>query len=159
MRRMRYLQPACLLLLALGFLAGAYGFPPESRFVPVLIGWAMSAFCIADVASRSPGPVGRALTRWLDPAALRTAAEERPHPRSRQAIAVGGSAGFVAVLLLAGVLVAVPLFIAVAIRWGAGRGWLASLVAAAAVTLLIWTLFVQLLQLELFPGLLFGGQW
>jgi hypothetical protein len=46
-----------------------------------------------------------------------------------------------------------------ALRFGAGRGWLFSLVGAAGMMLLVWAVFARLLGLEIFPGLLFDGEW
>jgi hypothetical protein len=66
---------------------------------------------------------------------------------------------YLAAMLLVGVLPTVPVFMLVALRFGAGRGWLVSVVGAAGMVLLVWAVFARLLGLEIFPGLLFDGDW
>ena len=56
-----------------------------------------------------------------------------------------------------GQLIALPLFVAIyARRWGK-FGWPACLVYAAACFLVVWGLYVEIMQLHLYPALLFGG--
>lgn len=57
---------------------------------------------------------------------------------------------------LAGQLVSLPLFVALyARRWG-NFSWTMSLVYAAAGLLLVWGLYAQIMNLHLYPSLLFG---
>ena len=160
---MRAAVPGALFVLAMGFLLMARGFPPASRMVPEMIGGAMLVLSALDMASRSATAGGRALAGWLNPAAPDTRHDVGPaghQPvRSRQLLALGGLMGFVALIVLVGVLPSVPVFVTLAVRFGGRRGWTASLLAAAIVTLLIWLLFALLLRLDLFPGLLLGGDW
>ena len=82
---------------------------------------------------------------------------------ARQAWDLSASTGFFAYLLamlattyVAGQLVALPLFVAVyARRWGR-FSWTVSLAYAAACFLVIWGLYVEVMQLHLYPSLLFG---
>ena len=66
-------------------------------------------------------------------------------------------AGFVAGLVLIGILHAIPLFVFAAVRWRGKRSYVVSLAIAAATTLFIWLLFARLLRIELYAGLLGGG--
>jgi threonine/homoserine/homoserine lactone efflux protein len=74
----------------------------------------------------------------------------------RQWAAVCGIVGFTLALVLVGLLPSVAVFMALALRYGSRQGWRTSLLTAAAVTLMVWLLFIALLRLVPFPGLLFG---
>jgi hypothetical protein len=61
-----------------------------------------------------------------------------------------------AITYVAGQLVSLPLFVAVyARRWG-GFSWTISLAYAAICFLVVWGLYVEVMQLHLYPSLLFG---
>ena len=152
-----YLFPALIWLLTLGFLLLAFRFSPLSREVPVLVGWVTLGLTTVDLFSRTRIPAAQALVRLLNPGVR--AAEGKPPSPARIAMAIGGVVGFVAALVLFGVLYAVPVFLFAALRWGGRCRWATSTVIAALVTAFIWGLFAGLLRLELFPGLLFGGDW
>lgn len=154
------LPPAVMWLLSAGYLAMAYGFPPEARMVPVLIGWSMLVLSALDLLSRLSIPAGRLVARALNPSLL-----QEPLPDSsagqwpRQTVAVVAVVVLALGLLLLGVMIAVPLFMLPAMRFGAGRKWWSSLLGAAAMALLMWAVFARLLGLDLYPGLLFHGGW
>lgn len=152
-----YLFPALIWLLALGFLLLAFSFSPLSREVPVLVGWLTLGLTTVDLFSRTRTPVAEALVRLLNPDVR--APEGKAASRPRLAMAVGGIVGFVAALVLFGVLAAVPVFLFAALFWGGKRRLATSAIMVALVTAFIWGLFAGLLRLELFPGLLFGGDW
>jgi TctA family transporter len=62
----------------------------------------------------------------------------------------------IAMAYVAGQLVAVPVFVAAyARRWG-NFGWVASLAYAALSFLVIWVLYTRIMNLHLYPSLLFG---
>jgi hypothetical protein len=154
-----YLFPALVWLLALAFLLLASGFSPVSREVPILVSWLTLLLSSVDLFSRMRVPAAQTMARWLNPGVRPKEAAGKPGSTARLLMAIGGVTGFVAALVLVGVLYAVPAFLFVALYWG-GRCRLAvSVLIAVLVTGLIWSLFAGLLQLELFPGLLFGGDW
>lgn len=149
-----YLPAFGLLLVTLAYVWIGYGYKPLVRAFPVGVGWIMLGLLSLDLASRTRTRLGRALLHWLNP----TAEAERPtRPLAREAAAVGWVAGFAALLVLVGILGAVPLFVFAALRWRGRRGWGACLLGAAGATFFIWVLFSALLRLALYPGLLFGG--
>lgn len=153
------LPPLVLLLLSLGFVIVGFSYNAASRSVPELIGGAMLVLTTLDVVSRSPTRLGRLLVRWLNPAGLSEGHETSPQLRRRQAVAMAGMVGFGSAIVWLGVLVSVPVFALVALRFGARRGIGFSLLVAAVTTLAIWALFTPLLGLQLWPGILFGGEW
>jgi len=58
--------------------------------------------------------------------------------------------------VLTGFLVAVPIFVMASMYFRGKRSLLTIIPVSAAATLFIWFLFAQVLQLELYPGVLFG---
>ncbi len=150
----QYLPALGLLAATAAYLWIGYGYKPEVRAFPVGVGWVMMALLALDLAARTGTRPGRALRRWLNPAAD---TDRTVLPLGRQLAAVLWVAGFAALLLLVGVLAAVPIFVFGSLRQRARRGLAACLGAAAGATLFVWVLFSVLLRLALYPGLLFGG--
>lgn len=64
---------------------------------------------------------------------------------------------FAALIVLVGILAAVPAYLFAALRWRGGRSYRACALGAAGVTLFVWLLFSVVLRIALYPGLLFGG--
>ena len=153
-----YLPAVTLLLLTTVYLVTAYDYGPESRAIPVLIASATLAFLLLDIVSRTQTAPGRALLRWLNPAAVpETAAPADQGRRARQLAALLWLAGFTLALLLIGVLYAVPLYVFASMRLRGRRSYVVSLAGGLGMTLLVWLLFAALLRVPLYPGLLFGG--
>jgi hypothetical protein len=154
-----YLPALAAAAAATVYLTAAYGYSPDARAAPLLIGWTVIVLAVLDAASRTKTTVGATLTRWLNPVAA------RPHgghgqiayPLTRQLAAVAWIAGFVAGFALIGALYAIPLYVFAASRIRGEKPWLVCAVSAAATLFGIWLLFSRLLRLELYPGLLFGG--
>lgn len=159
-RRGSLLPPATLWLVSAAYLVIAYGFPPEARMVPVLIGWAMLVLSGLDLASRLPVPFAGTLARALNPSLLQPELPDISAARGgRQVVAILAVLALSLGLLLLGVLIAVPLFVLPALRFGAERRWGTSILGAAGMALLMWAVFAKLLGLDLYPGLLFHGGW
>jgi hypothetical protein len=155
-----YLPPAALLFLSAGFLKTAYGFNGASSAMPVLIGWTMVTLTSLDLITRLRLPLGDMLARALNPSSLKAVhAPAAPFQSLRQLVAVAGIIVFVASMVVVGILPTVSVFMLVALRFGARRGWMFSLIGAAGMSLLVWAMFARLLGLEIFPGLLFDGDW
>jgi hypothetical protein len=128
--------------------------------MPILIGWAMLILTALDLATRLRTPLGDAIARALNPSSL-VETPETPIPRRtlRQIIGVAALVLFVTAMVLIGVLPSVPVFTLIALRFGAGKTWLFSLIGAVSMVLLVWVVFARLLGLDIFPGLLFDGDW
>ena len=152
--------PGVIWLAALGFLVVAYGFSPASGALPVLIGWTTLVLTGIDLFFRMQTPAARTVARALGvDAQVRAPETGQPVLSSRVVTAVAAVAGLAAGMVLAGILCAVPIFLFVALRWGGGRTRVTSLAVAVAVTALLWGVFAKLLRLEVYSGLLFGGDW
>ena len=153
-----YLPAAALLLFTATYLVTASGYSAESRAMPVLVAGAMLALLLLDLTSRTQTSLGRALTRWLNPAAAQGDAEPADRGLVRRQVAAAlWLVGFAAALVLIGVLYAVPLYVFASMRLRGGRSYPVSLAGGLGMTLLLWLLFTALLRVPLYPGLLFGG--
>jgi hypothetical protein len=151
-----YLAPAILWLITAVYLATAYEYPPESRAFPAMVAWAMLLLVSLDLLTRTPTAAGRAVLRWLNPAA-ESDHSKTTHPVARQVAAVCWVLGFAAALVILGVLASVPLFVFASMRLRGRRPLLLSLATAGGAVLFIWLLFSVLLRLPLYPGVLVSG--
>lgn len=152
-----YLPAAALWLATALYLQTAYRYTPAVRAFPAGVAWIMLLLLTLDLASRTATRTGRALTRWLNPAAPARQVETEAPPPARQAAAVLWLALFAALIVLVGILVAVPAYLFAALRWQGGRSYRACALGAAGATLFVWLLFAVVLRIALYPGLLFGG--
>jgi hypothetical protein len=153
-----YAPPVVVLILTAIYLATAYTYSAEARAFPVTVAWAAMVFAALDVVSRTKTPAGETLIRWLNPAAAPEKADAHPaYPALKQLGAIAWVALFVALMALIGILYAVPVYVFASMLLRGRRPlWLCAAVSAG-ITLFIWLLFEQVLQLELYPGLLFGA--
>ena len=143
-----------LLIITIAYLMVAYQYSPASRAFPELVAWSMIVLLAFDLVSRTPTKLGRAVTRWLNPA---SAANETTHMNRNDLVAVLWVGGFVTALVLVGVPCAVLSFVFASARWRGKRSYAVSLLLAAATMVVIWLLFTRLLRIELYPGFLLGG--
>jgi len=131
--------------------------PSIEVFVESLIKLAIALVAL-DLLSRTKTPAGEAVTRWLNPSTSAGKLEAQTHyALSKQITAAAWPLGFVALIVLTGFLVAVPTFVMASMYFRGKRSLLISIPVSAAATLFIWFLFAQILQLELYPGVLFGN--
>jgi len=80
-----------------------------------------------------------------------------PHPpRSRELRAIAWYAGGAVSILLGGFGLGLPLFVALATRFGGRERWLSALVSGALAALLVHGVFEGLLQVSLYPGWIAG---
>ena len=153
-----YLPALGLLILTIGYLATAYGYPPDARAVPAGVAWVMLALVILDLVSRTRTPLGNTLMHWLNPAGDPEAMKDhKRYPVLKQVGAALWVGGFATAMLLIGILYAVPLYVFASLYFRGGRSLILAAAVSAGATAMIWTLFVAVLGLQLYPGMLFGG--
>ena len=70
----------------------------------------------------------------------------------------GWMVGFLLAVLLVGFIIATPLFSLSYLKLN-GRRWPLSIGVAAALTILLYAIFVVGLKINLYPGLIFGGHF
>jgi len=97
--------------------------------------------------------------RWLNPAAPAGQGEVEAdgRPPVRHASAVLWLVLFATLIVVIGILAAVPIYLFAALRWRGGRPYRACIIGAAGATLFVWLLFSVVLRIVLYSGLLFGG--
>ena len=153
-----YLPALGLLLLTIGYLATAYGYSPDARAVPSGVAWVMLVLVILDLISRTRTSIGTTLMHWLNPAGDPEAMKDhKRYPVLRQVGAVLWIGAFAAAMLFIGILYAVPLYVFASLYFRGGRPLIVAAAVSAGATAMIWTLFVAVLGLQLYPGMLFGG--
>jgi len=153
-----YLPASGLLLLTIGYLATAYGYSPDARAVPSGVAWVMLVLVILDLISRTRTSIGTTLMHWLNPAGDPEAMKDhKRYPVLRQVGAVLWIGAFAAAMLFIGILYAVPLYVFASLYFRGGRPLIVAAAVSAGATAMIWTLFVAVLGLQLYPGMLFGG--
>lgn len=147
-----YAPSAAAWALTCIYLATAYTYRSAPRAMPLLVGWAVWILLALDLAALSPTRFGRALTSWLNPA------RETPETGRRgfvRQVTVLGSVGLLAAsFALLGVLASVAIYVFGMIRYFGRRSPLLAALAAAALTSFVWVVFVRLLHIELYGGLL-----
>jgi hypothetical protein len=139
-------------LIMLAILAGmalvAAQYPPDSRFMPWVVGIPAIALCLLQLGMdlRAARRSGRA--------ELRSAAEEVDPPGTfrREAAMWGFFLGLVAGILLFGFLAAVPVFVLLFLRTWARASWPLALGLVAAASVVLYLVFVQGLNVALHQG-------
>jgi tripartite tricarboxylate transporter TctB family protein len=150
-----YLPAFGLLILTIIYLVTAYGYPADARAVPAGVAWVMLVLLVLDLLSRTQTKLGAALMHWLNPAGDPEKREHEAHYAALKQIgAVFWVALFVALMLLIGILYAVPVYVFASLFIRGRRPLLLCIAASAGATLMIWILFSLVLQLELYPGVL-----
>ena len=148
-----YLPALGLFVLTVIYLITGYQYAPQARVFPVAVAWVALVLLALDIVSRTKTPAGEAITRWLNPAA---ATKHTEYALSKQLVAALWPPAFVVLIMLIGFLYAVPIYVMASMYFrGRLKLWLCVVVSAAA-TAAIWLMFVQMLELELYPGILFS---
>ena len=143
---------ACV--IAAAFLTAAYRYPAAARAFPVAVGWVALGLALLDLTMATGTTAGRGIMKWLNPSIAQTAGA---YSFSTQIQGILWLAVLAAMIVLIGILYAVPLYVFASLRWRGGRSWLKALLAAGIATAGVWLLFSVALQLELYRGYLFGG--
>ncbi len=138
------LPALCFGTVSIVYLFLCNGIPAAAAAMPLQVGWVTLLLCVVDLVALQISPPAKPMRAQAD---LR-----------RQGVAVGGVLLLGGAMLVLGLLPAVALFMFVALRVAGRRGLVASLVTATLVPLALWAVFNQVLQLDLFAGLLFGGE-
>lgn len=123
-------------------------YPPDSRFMPWVVGIPAIALCLLQIALDL-----RARRRPENgDEDLGTGESEAPRMLRREAAMWGFFIALVAGILLFGFLAAVPLFILVFLRLWARASWPLALGLVAAASVILYLVFVQGLNVALHPG-------
>lgn len=151
-----YLPALGFLLFTLLYLGLAYSYEDDARTFPAGVAWVMLVLTLLDLVSRSKTGLGITLLRLLNPAAEGggPARGIDIHP-TKQIIAILWIFGFAVLLVLIGILYAVPIYAFVSMRFRSGLSYLLSISVTALITLAIWLLFGVALRINFYQGVFF----
>lgn len=152
-----YLPSLAFLLFTIFYLSLAYTYNADARAFPAGVAWVMLVLTVLDLIMLTKTPVGAALTSLLNPLGESAHAKgEAPIPFAKQVVAVAWIFGFAGLMVLIGVLYAVPVFVFSYIRFRGRRSYLLSGAISLAAAFVAWFLFAFVLRIELYPGVLFS---
>jgi hypothetical protein len=149
------------LLVAVAVLAGSVAMlvwseyipHPRGREFPILVSGTAVVLCLLDVIAHTDTAIGRSIARILSGGADGSARTAAHGPRV-EAIATAWIAAATALIVLAGFLVAIPVYMFSYMVLYAHRSVRDGAIAALATTVCIWAGFELLLSYELYRGVL-----
>lgn len=183
MNRGRFAMTFVMLVIFVVMVGMALEYPPESRFMPLLVGVPAIALCLlqlfldfraartatgetpADARSaveKAQEEISRIAGREIEfdaadaPPPAAEAALDSGTMRRRELIVWGYFLGLVGGILLFGFLATIPIFIVVFLRQWAKTSWRFALGLAAAASAVFYVIFVEGLRIVLHPGFVTG---
>ncbi len=144
----------CLLVFTLIFVVTAAHYSAEARLFPVAVSCVMLGLLAIELASRFETDWSRAVRRRVNPA---SASVLGTYPKRKQLAAIAWVALSALLFWLAGILIAVAVYVLSSLKLRGRRSWISSAVFAAGATLAIWLLFSVALKIELYRGIWGGG--
>ena len=142
------------LAIVLLFLYATTELPPKGRMMPQIVGIIGLVLCVLDVIAQTGTAFGRSVASLLSGTAHQE--EEADQPRlSSELIAIAWIAGATAGIVLFGFLWATPVYVLSYMLIQGRKAVLQSAIAATVTTLFIWVVFENLMEYELYRGLLF----
>lgn len=145
-----------IVLLVIAIVALVYGltFPTmKAKLVPIVLsGIILVLASIELVRELRAGVKAQPKTKAESEKAEAVTKGELP----RYLVGLGWMAALAAGIYLVGFLIAVPLFVVAYLKLNSRR-WLISIGMAAAMAIFIYGIFIVVLRVDLYPGLVFGG--
>lgn len=148
--------PLIIFAVAVIYTVWAQDYGRVPRMMPTMVGGATAALAVLDLLSRFDTRLGAALRAALGADFANPEMTHDPAFRREMAM-VGMMVGCVLLILVIGILPAVPLFIALYMRLWGKRPWRASIISAAAVLGFVIAVFELALDYHLYRGLLFDA--
>ncbi|MCL6598145.1 MAG: tripartite tricarboxylate transporter TctB family protein [Alicyclobacillus macrosporangiidus] len=149
---------------AIWYVAIAQQYPPAGRLIPTVVGVALGLAGLCQLFGNffeALRPFTHERKRATDDKGMRAlAAEEQsvtPEQNRRELTALGWAAAFVLMLWLIGFDIGIPLYFLIYFLVPSRRSWKLAFSSAVIMGALTYGVFDQLLDLHLFPGVLF--QW
>ena len=144
--------PILLALLSIGFIVWSYSYSPTSRMVPLVVGYATLVLVVLDLLSRFDNGFARFVRAAAGADFSNLELPSTPRP-SKELVQVAWMLAAVGAALVLGLLVAVPLYVLLSMRFNGGRSWRESAISAAATALFVYVVFEFLLSYELYRGI------
>lgn len=149
----RSIWPAvAIAALSTGFILWSYQYSSLSRFVPLIVGYAMLALALLDLASRTDTRLGR-YVRVAAGADFANPELKQTPPVRREMEQAAWIVGCVAAMMVIGILPAVPLYVLASMRLNGRRPWKEAIIAAAAAGLFTYVVFEVFLSYQLYRGI------
>ena len=145
-----------IVLLVIAIVALVYGltFPTmKAKLVPIVISGIILVLASIELVRELRAGVKAQPETEADPEAVLAGTKQEFY---RYLVGLGWMAALAAGIYLVGFLIAVPLFVVAYLKLNSRR-WLISIGMAAAVAIFIYGIFVVVLRVDLYPGLVFGG--
>lgn len=158
MRRLlegRVLFCAFLALIGAGVVGYSHDWPLKASLFPVMIGIPLIVLAIGQLVLELRAGGGPSVHPAMD---LQLHADVPPELARRRALAVfGWMGGFIALVLVVGFSLAVPVFAFSYLKFQSSTGWRTSVIIAAAAWGFFHGLFERVLQLQFQTGLIQSG--
>ena len=154
-----YALGAGLFLFTVIYLIAAYGYEAEARAFPAGVAWVMLAISALDLILVTDTKLAAVIRRIINPvpgAAVMPVVSVSPRPIRTQAVAIMWIFTFAALLVLVGILYAVPIYVFASMRFYGRLSYRLSLSVAAGTVLMVWLLFAVVLRLDLYSGVFFA---
>ena len=145
-----------IVLLVIAIVALVYGltFPTmKAKLVPIVISGIILVLASVELARELMASVKSNQEIEAESEKAEAGTKGELH---RYILGFGWMAALAAGIYLVGFLIAVPLFVIAYLKLNSRR-WLISIGMAAAMAIFIYGIFVVVLRVDLYPGLIFGG--
>lgn len=151
-RGVRSVWPAVAIgAIAAIFIVWSFQYSPQSRFVPLIVGFSMLVLALLDLASRTRTRLGE-YVRTAAGADFANPELKHTPPVKRELTQAGWIVGCVVAMMIIGILPAVPLYVLASMRLNGRRPWKEAVIAAAAAGLFTFLVFEVFLSYELYRG-------
>ncbi len=151
-----------LIVLAFGviFLVWSYTYDAKAQHVPVIVGWSLIVLCVLDLIAATGTAPGNAVKTFFTGTIVGEASGEAvaAQPMRKVLVAMAWPVAFVVIVYFVGFLISIPVYVFTFVTLQGQKSVKVAAWSAVAATAFTWIVFSQLMQYEVFPGLLFGGQ-
>lgn len=159
-RPIDYLPPLVLLAFTAAYISAAYTYKPAAALFPLSVAWVTVVLLLLDLVSRSKTGFGQRVDFWLNAATAKKDNKEAEDDvsLSRQLLAIGGVTAFLVLSMVIGMFYAVPIYVYCSMRYMGKKSLVFSAAGAVGVGVFVYLMFGLFLGVELFPGLIMGGE-
>ena len=145
--------------IAVIFLIWSHAYEGRAHVVPMLIGWSAVVLTLVDILAQTNTRTGLALRGLLSGRPLDSSSPTIGGSTSAPIVACLWTALFVGLVALIGFILAIPLYMLMFMRLQGRLAWHSSAIFSLVITAVIWVVFEQFLQYQIFEGMVFGGQF
>ena len=147
-----------MLAFSIGFLSWSSIYDEQSRQVPMLIAWSMLILCALDFIATTGTKVGKLVKAFFTGTIVGEAADEgTTRPLVKTLVAMAWPIAFVTAVVFLGFFVAIPVYVFLFVVLQGRKSVRLALVSAISTAVFTYVVFDQLLEYEVYRGLVFGG--